>query len=357
MVDAGAAQDDPLAVEGEALLRRAADGAEAEAIHPLVLRVAHAAGVEDGRFGRPGLRVLHGQAEGMLAVAVRAPLRERLSFLFDTDGNCARARRLHLDLDDGGIERQGADAHAVHQDVLLVRDEQVDGAVDARARVPAAVGLLGVFRHDAHLVLRAVTQKFVQRDVEVGVAVGAVARLFAVDVHLRVAVHTFKFEGDLLVLPCGGGGEGLDVLVVVPLVPPAVGAACVFVAARLADHRVVREGDLLPRALAEAAPLPAFVPYDFLHLSLPPGFCPQIFYRRPPRRKCSTGAAALFCPLLYTIMPAITRKYFAGCRHFFTFYKNFFFCRACGGGGRARALPRARGEQSAPRQRKIFCKK
>ena len=60
----------------------------------------------------------------------------------------ARCGGFYRNFHNGRVQRKGADAGPVHLQMVPGRDVQPDRAVNARAGVPAAVGLIRIARDD-----------------------------------------------------------------------------------------------------------------------------------------------------------------------------------------------------------------
>ncbi len=254
VVDAGPLQDHALAVEEKTVVAplQAADakGGQGLVAAAVLGLEGHAAEVERGVGGAPQLGLgkvkLHvgrgrrgrgrlAGSQGLLAVQGR-----------DLNKGLARGRDLDVDAHAGGRDRKRAQAHAVAGHVRRRARPQGDGAIDARARVPAAVGLVGVSRHHADLALAAGGHEIGQVHVEDGVAVGAFGHLGAVDPDLGQVIDALELEDQGLARHVGRRGEAAHVLVVAAHEPTAVVGAGGALVTHLADHGVVRELDRLP---------------------------------------------------------------------------------------------------------------
>ena len=265
VVDAGAAQDHALSVEAEALFHRTFQRAHAEDDVHLVALKERAADVERGRLRRPERGAGHGHGEDEAAVA-RAPGAVEHPFLAlfaDLHRHLTGDAGLHGDLHLRADVVRGADAHAVEGDVLLGEDVEVHRPVDARARVPAAVGLLGVAGEHAQAVL-AFDERGGEVDVEIRVAIGPLGDLFAVEVDFGVAVHALELQQGAAARREGRAvygavfvGKGLFVGVVAAFEPADVRAAAAGGGALFREHGVVRQGHgALVRLLSHLAEEP-----------------------------------------------------------------------------------------------------
>ena len=149
--------------------------------------------------------------------------------------------------------------------MLFGQHIQPHGAVDPRARIPAAVGLVGVVCLHTDDVLPAVAQQVICLDIEVAVAVFPAARILPVEVHLGVAVHPFKFEDNVPLPPCLVRDKALFVDIVSAHDPARVFAARTVRTARFCEHCVMRERHRLPLPLPKMRISPIFVKTYFLH--------------------------------------------------------------------------------------------
>ena len=99
------------------------------------------------------------------------------------------------------------------------------GAVNACARIPAAVGLVGIERFYLYPVFLAVFKEFIGVHIKIGIAVGATARKLTVDVYFGVAVNALEFEDDMLIFPLRRNGKLLFVNIIVTFIPAGIFAA------------------------------------------------------------------------------------------------------------------------------------
>ena len=266
VVDARALHNDALAVEENALFtpRKRAD---AEGLQVLVAAEADAAGVEVRVLHVPQLCVGDSQRQGDFPRRVRGSGCSLLLARKHIHRHVPRADGAHGDLHRRGIDGHRADANAVQGDMLLlIRRPQHHRAIDARAGIPAAVGLIAVAGNHTQLVLLVKADAVGQVRIEIRVAVRALGNLLAVQVHLRQMVHTLKFQHQRLVAQGLIRRKAADVLVVAPLVPAAVDAVCGQLRAGFRLHGVMREGDGDEVFLAvQMAEEPAGVPSGCFH--------------------------------------------------------------------------------------------
>ncbi len=165
VVDAGALQDHTLAVEQKTVVAPL-QGADAKgglglvALASIGRRQGNAAQVELRIVRRPQARAGHVKLQGCAAIRAHRHLAGRQGLLaikrdkldhglastggLDVHGHAGRRARA-----DPG--RKGAHAHAVALDVGTRTHPQGHGPVDARSRVPTAVGLIRIFGHHADL--------------------------------------------------------------------------------------------------------------------------------------------------------------------------------------------------------------
>ena len=263
MVDAGAPQHRALAVDGDALFPVPGQGADAEAGLRPVAAEAGMGGIELRAVRPPQGRAGKGQVKGPGAGGGGD---NRLAVPYF---HCHLAGSGSLDLhpDGGRVDGHRGDPDAVDVDVLPLPHPQPHGAVDAGAGIPPGVGLVGVAGNHRQLVFP-LPEPGVQVHVKVGVAIGAVSGLLAVEPHLGIAVHALKFQGEVLVPQRFGQGEHLAVFVVPAGEPGHIAAAGGVRGARLGAHGVVghRDGDGLPLP-AHGAAGPAAVEIQLFHTS------------------------------------------------------------------------------------------
>ena len=242
VVDAGALQNHPAAVDKKALVPPF-QGADAEGLAHLVGAEPHPADTQPGGFRAPKGGVGQVQFQGSGARAVQPVGGQHPAALQDLHFQLAGTAGVHLHPHPGGMDAQSPHPHPVAGDMGgLVPHPEGDGAVDARAGIPAAVGLVGVAGDDPDLVFLVEGKPVGELGVEVGVAVGALAELFPVQPHLGVVVDTLKLQNQPFVLQFAAGQKGFLVEIVKPFVPAGIGAAGSGFAFGLGQHGVVGDG-------------------------------------------------------------------------------------------------------------------
>ena len=268
VVDAGTLQDDPAAVEQQALPApgKAADAkagrcrvgavGRLQGVQLRVLRAperclrqfqAHRLSGLSGRTGQHGSAVQHLQLHGA--------------------GGAGRRRDFHFRRVDG----HGAHPQAVQQQVCFRAHPQGDRAVDARAGIPAAVGLVGVAGDHLQHVFGVKVQLPGQVCLEVGVAVGVERQLLAVEPDFGVVVHALEFQHKGLALQGCIRGEAFFVKVIIALVPAGVGASGGRLGTGFGQCRIMGQGDRHGRPLfQQVAAGPAGVERTGDHRHLPP---------------------------------------------------------------------------------------
>ena len=263
---ARAAQNYAPAVYAQAALGVTFQKAYAEALFAHVIAEGNAAGIEVGAVRAPEFCVCKLELKNSLAL--------RLLLLFRNDGfavenfHFERARRVgvHLYRETGGIIAKRLYFYAAELYMLFGQHVQPYRSVNARARIPTTVGLVGVERLYLYSILPAEVQKPVRLNIEAGVAVGPAARLLAIDIYFCIAVNALELQHHLLALPLFGCGERLFVHIIIPLVPARVFAAGTVRRTVFQNHCVVREGDFLAPVLAYVSVLPAIVEAHFYHI-------------------------------------------------------------------------------------------
>ena len=235
-MDARALDDVPLAVEQEAV-RTPLDLANTERLGHLIIGKADAAGVQVGRFRCPKAGVIKGQGKYGLAVALLLHGGQVVHHQAHRAGGGGFYAHLH----DGGVKRQGADLHTIQRNMRALRRPKLHRAVDARAGIPPAVGLVGVAGNDPQLVLSCVQ---IRRTIhiKVGVTVGAERRLLTVEPDLGVMVDALKFQDVGVCQLVFRHGQGALILVVISLVPAGVGAARAYSGAGFGQHGIMGQG-------------------------------------------------------------------------------------------------------------------
>ena len=156
------------------------------------------------------MRVLHGQRDGLLAGAAHRGLCTRhLAALGighdDLGGNAQCGFACGFDVHLNGGLRLGDFLQSVGGTPLRQmrggRLDEPDVAVDARARVPARVGIPRVVdAHGQHVVLARLVQVGSHVVEKRGVAVGSAAQQVAVQIDLRAVVDAFEVDEDSLTL-------------------------------------------------------------------------------------------------------------------------------------------------------------
>ena len=235
-MDARALDDVPLAVEQETV-RTPLDLANTERLGYHIIGKADAAGVQVWRFRCPEAGVIKGQGKYGLAVALLlhgGQVVHRQAYRAGGGG-------LYAHLHDGGVKRPGADFNAVQRDIRALCRPKLHRAVDARAGIPPAVGLVGVAGNDTQLVLTCVQ---IRRtiNIKVGVAVGAERSLLTVEPDLGIMVDTLKLQNVGVCQLVFRHGQGALVFVVISLVPAGIGAARAYSGAGFGQHGIMGQG-------------------------------------------------------------------------------------------------------------------
>ena len=143
--------------------------------------------------------------------------------------------------------------------MFLRQNVQPCGAVYARARIPAAVGLGRVERQYAHDVFAAERDVVLHFDKKPRIAVFAPARQHAVYVYLRVAVNAFEFKHHFAAPPLFGSEKAFLIEIVATPEPACALAARLAERTGLAQHGVVRQTYDRRSAFSDATELPALV--------------------------------------------------------------------------------------------------
>ncbi len=156
-------------------------------------------------------------------------------------------RRLGLHLGHVGGDDGRGDAHAPRPDVDGVRHQQRDVPVDARAGVPAGVGVPRMVHADGDHVLSIGEQIRRQVVLERGEAAGPPAQGLAVDPDLGITINAVEEQGDA---PASGHVRGRERL---PIPADAAGQepgrTGPLGVERPLDAPVVRQGEGPPRAV------------------------------------------------------------------------------------------------------------
>ena len=260
MVDARALDDVPLAVEQEAV-RAPLDLANTERLGYHIIGKVDAAGVQVGRFRCPKAGVIKGQDKYGLAVALLLHGRQ----VVRRQAYRAGGGGLYAHLHDGGVKRQGADFNAVQCDMRAPCRPKLHRAVDARAGIPPAVGLVGVAGNDPQLVLPCVQ---IRRaiNIKVGVAVGAERCLLTVEPDLGIMVDALKLQNVGVCQLVFRHGQGAPVFVVISLVPAGVGAARAQGGAGFSQHSIMGQGHRFAGCgIAQMAARPAGEKWGWFH--------------------------------------------------------------------------------------------
>ena len=236
MVDARALNDVPLAVEQETV-RAPLDLANTERLGHLIIGKADATGVQVGRFRCPKAGVIKGQGKYGLAVALLLHGRQVVHRQAYRTGGGGLYAHLH----NGGVKRQSADFNAVQRDMRAPCRPKLHRAVDARAGIPPAVGLVGVAGNDPQLVLSCVQ---IRRtiNIKVGVAVGAERCLLTVEPDLGIMVDALKLQNVGICQLVFRHGQGAPVFVVISLVPAGIGATRAQGSAGFSQHSIMGQG-------------------------------------------------------------------------------------------------------------------
>ncbi len=245
VVDAGALQDDVLAVQRDAFFRGPGESPDAEGVGRDIAAERHADFVERGILDAPelGVRDLDPGAPFERPADDGLALCHAGAVFKDLNACGAGGCGLHGHENDGlGPYGEGLYADAADRDIVLRAFPEPDRAVDARAGVPAAVRLVGVVGDDGDFIFP-VNEKFIERNVKLGVAVGTRLRLFAVDRDLGIFVDGLELKDQLAVLELVRDRELFLVLVVAAREPADIALAHAVGGARLGDHGVVGERD------------------------------------------------------------------------------------------------------------------
>lgn len=107
--------------------------------------------------------------------------------------------RLHAHA--GRIRRDGRHAHAIEIDMVLGQHMEPHGPVDARAGIPARVGLCRVVGNHSHLIDLAGMRTGGELDVEARIAVRMEGCLAPVEKHASVAIDALELELERTSLP------------------------------------------------------------------------------------------------------------------------------------------------------------
>ena len=155
--------------------------------------------------------------------------------------------------------------------MLPIRRPQDNRPVNARAGVPAGVGLVGVAGDDLQGIFLPRPQLPRQLHIEVGVAVGPESQLFPVEPHLGVVVHALKLQHSALIRQRSVRRKNLGVEIVPPLVPAGIDTPGGQLRPGLRQHGVVGEADgNARRPFPQVLYLPVVIKLICFHLLLPP---------------------------------------------------------------------------------------
>lgn len=264
VMDASPAQNDFLPVDAKALFTVAENRAETDLFAPFVPFKTSRTGIQFRRFGRPGRYVCKGYAHTRRPVACGIRLKDSPFSVGYFQVYHARIGGMYDNLRDDGIERKRAHLEPFGQDVFFSARPEPYGTIDARARIPSAVGLIGVACNDSDLIFAAM-DKTAQRDIKPHIAVRMFRRLPAVDVYFGVAIYPFKFNEICLIGNIIGQRERLDVFIVISLKPAGIHAARAFGRTFFQNHGVVRQGNGRKRSVAQMAELPIPIEICLLH--------------------------------------------------------------------------------------------
>jgi hypothetical protein len=278
MMQANAVDLDAHAVEQEAFVGvedGLADSARRVALVHHHALLAHRAAdfVEIGVLYRPQAGLFHLHLLDELVFAVRRDVLAGLRRLDhspipveDACGQRAPGGSFPF-VDDPGLDLHGrnlrrdlgrCDERAPLSNVDPVGDRQPGMPVDARARVPARVGLVGVVHLDReHVLARAEVDVRGEVVPEADVSERPLAEVLAVDPHLAVLIDAVKFNQDLSALVAVGQAESFSVPAdargqVAPLSPGRL-----LLAVWPLDAPVVREVQASPACIREARVLRA----------------------------------------------------------------------------------------------------
>ena len=194
MVYARAAQNNSFAVYAHTALCVALQKAYAELFLAHVFAERHAAGIEVGAFGTPEFCLRNGEVEFNFTPCFFRLRRHDFLSVGDLNIHLAGSIGIHRNRKTGRLVAQSLYLYAAHLYMRLGKGMQPHGAVYARARIPAAVWLVGVERLHPYHVLLPESEVFADIHKKSCVTVGTSARKFAVYVYLGIAVNTFKLK-------------------------------------------------------------------------------------------------------------------------------------------------------------------
>ena len=157
MVDAGAPEYDPLSVDAQAALAVAGDGAHPKGDLPHILPEGEAAGITLGVIGAPQLGAGERDVRHALGLAMAFRPGQLPAAVQNLNLGGAAAGQGDRHPDGRGDVAQGLELQTVEGDVVWRKNVEPHRAVDARAGVPAGVGLVGVAGDDLDVVFPART--------------------------------------------------------------------------------------------------------------------------------------------------------------------------------------------------------
>ena len=150
--------------------------------------------------------------------------------------------------------------------MLCISEPYIHRAVDAGAGIPAAVRLVPILGDHADLIVFAVFQELVQRDIEICIPVGTERSFFSVYIHFRIVVNAFKLKDGCFFFPFCRHGQNFRIFIIPADVPADVSFALAFLRPRLIDHRVMRKIYSLRLSLsAERTYFPIIINAKFSH--------------------------------------------------------------------------------------------
>ena len=190
VMDARPAQADLFSVDFESLRRGNGERADPEA---RLLRIDSSAVLPQRRFERVQRRGLSAPQFGRSdKEGVFSALRHFLPCGAEDFKGSLPSRRFDRNGELGcfGIGSHGRDPHSVGMDMHLVRHEEIDGAIDARPRIPAAVVARRADDLEHVLLLKLQILRKIGRKLRVAVSV--LSDKVAVEIDERLIVHTFE---------------------------------------------------------------------------------------------------------------------------------------------------------------------
>ena len=236
MMNAGAADDEAPAVDGNAFFACPGERADAEGFLCEVVSKANACSIQVRRIHIPDLCIRDFEFKIACAVGTGHSGMPVKNLQIDI----ARDGGLHLHADSGRMNGQGFDAYAVDRDMLFRAGPEPDRTENAGAGIPAGVGLICVAGNDPQLIF-ALAQGAVQRHIEIGIAVGALGNLLTVEIDLGVMVNAFKLQSQCLSLLLVCERKSFPVFIVAAFKPADIALAKAGADPRLCAHGVVRQ--------------------------------------------------------------------------------------------------------------------